>query len=68
MSSGVLLVYIGITLSDCPSVHMSCNPNSSLMDEPILMKLYTVYELKMCITESGWILLQERWLVLWKLG
>jgi len=42
MSSGVLLVYIGITLSDCPSVHMSCNPNSSLMDEPILMKLYTV--------------------------
>ena len=38
-------------LSVCPSVHLSCKRNSSFMDEPILMKLYTVvvYKLRRCM-------------------
>ena len=37
-----------------PSVHMYCKLNFSLMNEPILMKLYTVvvYHLRMCIKED----------------
>jgi len=37
-----------------PSAHMSCKSNSSLTDEPILMKLYTVavYHLRMYMKED----------------
>ena len=34
----------------CPSIYMSCKPNFSLMDEQVLIKLYTVtvYDPRMC--------------------
>jgi len=37
------------------SVNIYCKLNSSLMNEPILMKLYTVvvYNLRMCIKEDN---------------
>jgi len=37
------------------SVHMSCKHNFSLMDEAILMKLYTVAvkDLRMCMKEDN---------------
>jgi len=41
-------------VSVCPSVQISCKHNSSLMDKPILIKLYTVvvYDLRMCMKED----------------
>ena len=47
----VLKGYIGITLS----VHISCKCNSSQIDEPILMKVYTVvlYGLRMYMKEDN---------------
>jgi len=44
---------IGITLALCLPVHMSCKCNSSLMDEPILMKLYTIAVYHMCMKEDN---------------
>ena len=35
-------LYIGITLSVLPSLHISCKHNAFLMEEPLLMKLYTL--------------------------
>jgi len=39
----------------CPSVQMSCSQNSSLTDEPVLMKHYivAVNNLRMCMKENN---------------
>ena len=49
-----MLRYIIIILPVSLCVHNSCKRNSSYMNGPILMKLYTVvgYDLLMCINEQ----------------
>jgi len=46
--------YKRINLSVHQAVHMTCKCNSSLMDEPILMKLYTVavYNLRVYMKDN----------------